>query len=98
MFSCSCDTMVAMSDVTEDSSIIFEKTSDREPTEPLLIRYILSGIYPLNSKVQTTCIELLRNFILRQIQKIRIILTNPINSKKTTNKSEVIVFVRSLSN
>jgi len=90
--------MVAMSDVTEDSSIIFGKNSDREPNKPLLIRYILSGIYLLNFKVQTTYIELLGNFILRQIQKIRMILTNSMNSEKTTNKSEVIVFVRALSN
>jgi len=42
--------------------------------------------------------ELMGNFILRQIQKSRIILTNSIDSEKTTNKSEVIIFVRSLSN
>jgi hypothetical protein len=42
--------------------------------------------------------ELMGNLILRQIQRIKVILTNSINSEKTTNKSEVIIFVRSLPN
>jgi len=50
--------MVAMSDVTEDGSIIFGKNSDRQYNEPLLIRYIPSSINLPNSKVKTTYIEI----------------------------------------
>jgi dipeptidase len=50
--------MVAMSDVTEDGSIIFGKNSDRQYNEPLLIRYIPSSINKINSKVKTTYIEI----------------------------------------
>jgi dipeptidase len=58
MLSCSCDTIVAMSDVTEDGSIIFGKNSDRQYNEPLSIRYIPSSINKINSKVKTTYIEI----------------------------------------
>ncbi|UJR38453.1 hypothetical protein I4U23_031121 [Adineta vaga] len=58
MFSCSCDTMVVMSDVTDDGSIIFAKNSDRQANEPLSTRYISSQNYPSNSKVKTTYIEI----------------------------------------
>jgi len=50
--------MVAMRDVTNDGSIIFGKNSDRQPNEPLSIRYIPSSINLSNSKVQTTYIEI----------------------------------------
>ena len=58
MLSCSCDTMVAMSDVTSDGSIIFGKNSDRQPNEPLSIRFVPSRVNPLNSRVRTTYIEI----------------------------------------
>ncbi|CAF3998047.1 unnamed protein product, partial [Rotaria sordida] len=58
MFNCSCDTMVAIGDVTHDGSIIFGKNSDRQSNEPLSIRYVPSEIYPPNSKVRTTYIEI----------------------------------------
>ncbi|CAF4309926.1 unnamed protein product [Adineta steineri] len=58
MFSCSCDTMVVMSDVTDDGSIIFGKNSDRQTNEPLSTRYIPSSINSLNSKVKATHIEI----------------------------------------
>jgi dipeptidase len=50
--------MVAMSDVTDDGSIIFGKNSDRQVNEPLSIRYIPSSIHSANTKVQTTYIEI----------------------------------------
>ncbi|CAF4102463.1 unnamed protein product [Rotaria sordida] len=50
--------MVAMDDVTDDGSIIFGKNSDRQTNEPLSIRYIPSAIYPSNSKIRTTYIEI----------------------------------------
>jgi hypothetical protein len=49
-------------------------------------------------KVSNLLKELMGNFILRQIQKNKITLTSSIDSEKTTNESEVIIFVRSLSN
>src|SRR4051794_38691308 len=58
MFVCSCDTMVAMGDVTEDGSIIFGKNSDRQTNEPLSIRYIPSSKNSSNSKIKTTYIEI----------------------------------------
>ncbi|CAF1407424.1 unnamed protein product [Adineta steineri] len=58
MFSCSCDTMVVMSDITDDGSIIFGKNSDRQTNEPLSTRYIPSSINSLNSKVKATHIEI----------------------------------------
>ncbi|CAF3402306.1 unnamed protein product [Rotaria socialis] len=58
MFSCSCDTMVAMSNVTADGSIIFGKNSDRQANEPLSTRYIPSTTHILNSKIRTTYIEI----------------------------------------
>jgi len=50
--------MVAMSDITEDGSIIFGKNSDRQTNEPLSMRYVPSSIYSSNSKVKTTYIEI----------------------------------------
>ncbi|CAF1148823.1 unnamed protein product [Didymodactylos carnosus] len=50
--------MVAMNDVTESGSIIFAKNSDRQPNEPLSIRYVPSAVHSLNSKLQTTYIEI----------------------------------------
>lgn len=50
--------MVAMSDVTDDGSIIFGKNSDRQTNEPLSIRYISSSINSPNSKVKTTYIQI----------------------------------------
>lgn len=58
MFSSSCDTMVVMGDVTSDGSIIFGKNSDREPNEPLSIRYIPSSENNNCKKVQLTYIEI----------------------------------------
>ncbi|CAF3281038.1 unnamed protein product, partial [Rotaria sp. Silwood2] len=58
MFSCSCDTMVAMSDVTHDGSIKFGKSSDRQVNEPLAMRYVPAATQLPNSKLRTTYIEI----------------------------------------
>ncbi|CAF5144480.1 unnamed protein product, partial [Rotaria sp. Silwood1] len=58
MLSCSCDTMVAMSDVTDDGSIIFAKNSDRQVNEPLDIRFKSAATHLPNTKLRTTYIEI----------------------------------------
>lgn len=32
-----CDTLVALSNMTKDNSVIFDKNSDREPNEPQIM-------------------------------------------------------------
>lgn len=54
----SCDTLVAMGDVTEMGSIIFAKNSDRQTNEPMSIRYVPAGNHAANSKLKTTFIEI----------------------------------------
>ena len=58
LFSLSCDTMVAMSDVTEDACIIFAKNTDRQANEPLATRYVPAATHPVPSQLRTTYIDI----------------------------------------
>lgn len=55
-----CDTMVALSSVTESGHVIFAKNSDREPNEPQVLLRIPRKKYDLslNPKLRTTYIEI----------------------------------------
>ena len=58
LFSLSCDTMVAMSDVTEDACVIFAKNTDRQANEPLATRYVPAGTHAVPSRLRTTYIDI----------------------------------------
>lgn len=52
-----CDTLVALSDVTKDNSVIFGKNSDREPNEPQVMIRIPPRKRDRNEKNKCTYIE-----------------------------------------
>lgn len=53
-----CDTFVVMPSATADKSVIFGKNSDREPNEAQNLEYVPGGIFPENSTVRCTYIEI----------------------------------------
>lgn len=52
-----CDTLVALSNVTMDNSVIFGKNSDREPNEPQIMIRIPPKKRDKNEKIKCTYIE-----------------------------------------
>lgn len=52
-----CDTLVALSNVTKDNSVIFGKNSDREPNEPQIMIRIPPKKRDKNEKIKCTYIE-----------------------------------------
>jgi dipeptidase len=52
-----CDTLVALSNVTKDGSVIFGKNSDREPNEPQVMIRIPSKVNQTRDKLKCTYIE-----------------------------------------
>lgn len=52
-----CDTLVALSNVTKDNSVIFAKNSDREPNEPQIMIRIPGRVNEKGKKVKCTYIE-----------------------------------------
>ena len=53
-----CDTLVALSDITRDGSVIFAKNSDREPDEAHVVVYIPERQFLPDETVYTTHIEI----------------------------------------
>lgn len=53
-----CDTVVALSNVTKDGSVLFAKNSDRDPNEAHHVQVIPSANHATGSKVQCTYVEL----------------------------------------
>jgi len=53
-----CDTFIALPNATYDGSVIFAKNSDREANEPQIIEYHPSKLYPKNTKLKCTYIDI----------------------------------------
>ncbi|MCF6213175.1 MAG: C69 family dipeptidase [Flavobacteriaceae bacterium] len=53
-----CDTFIALPTCTSDGSVIFGKNSDREANEPQIIEYHPSKLYPKNTKLKCTYLEI----------------------------------------
>ncbi|MDI9419325.1 MAG: peptidase U34 [Firmicutes bacterium] len=52
-----CDTIVALGNSTENSTVIFAKNSDRQPNEPHIMIRVPRRTYPKGAKVKCTYIE-----------------------------------------
>lgn len=53
-----CDTFVAMPSTTADGSVLFGKNSDREPNEAQALEYHPGAVYPPDSRVKCTYIQI----------------------------------------
>ena len=54
----SCDTFVALGNVTSDQRVIIAKNSDREPNEPNNMKFIPAASHELPQKLQCTYISI----------------------------------------
>jgi len=67
-----CDTFIALQQTTADASVIFGKNSDREANEPQIIEYHPEKLYPKNTTLKCTYLE------IPQVQKTQaVIISRP---------------------
>ena len=66
-----CDTLVALSNVTKDSSVIFGKNSDREPNEPQVMIRIPSKVNQTINKRKCTYIEVNQKEVTNEVVLIK---------------------------